>query len=221
MIKKKTSNYLNFGNNLGIEKIKFSSINDLEISFTKKFKIENYNIKSSLNIEDMVLKNFLNLKYFFPEMKETISFKDNKINLISKKNFLKLSGSGKTLLQKEFDEINYEIIKRDNSYIFDTNFDISNNPIQIKFLNFKNSNKAKTSLSLKGKFNKDQKLSFDKISFLNDKNIIEIDDLKFDQNYKISDLNYASIKIVDEFDRKNQLSINQKKNYYNISGQNF
>ncbi|REK48551.1 MAG: hypothetical protein DWQ16_00260 [Proteobacteria bacterium] len=169
----------------------------------------------------MVLKNFLNLKYFFPEMKETISFKDNKINLISKKNFLKLSGSGKTLLQKEFDEINYEIIKRDNSYIFDTNFDISNNPIQIKFLNFKNSNKAKTSLSLKGKFNKDQNLSFDKISFLNDKNIIEIDDLKFDQNYKISDLNYASIKIVDEFDRKNQLSINQKKNYYNISGKNF
>ena len=144
-------------------------------------------------------------------MKETISFKDNKINLISKKNFLKLSGSGKTLLQKEFDEINYELIKKDNSYIFDTNFDISNNPIQIKFLNFKNSNKAKTSLSLKGKFNKDQNLSFDKISFLNDKNIIEIDDLKFDKNYKISDLNYASIKIVDEFDKKNQLSINKKK----------
>ena len=47
-------------------------------------------------------------------MKETISFKDNKINLISKK-FLKLSGSGKTLLQKEFDEINYELIKKDNS----------------------------------------------------------------------------------------------------------
>ena len=218
---KEISNYLNFGNNLEIEKIKFSSINDLEISLTKRFKIENYNIKSSLNIEDIVLKNFLNLKYFFPEMKETISFKDNKINLISKKNFLKLSGSGKTLLQKEFDEINYELIKKDNSYIFDTNFDISNNPIQIKFLNFKNSNKAKTSLSLKGKFNKDQNLSFDKISFLNDKNIIEIDDLKFDKNYKISDLNYASIKIVDEFDKKNQLSINKKKNYYNISGKNF
>ena len=64
---------------------------------------------------------------------------------------------------------------------------------------------------MKGKFNKDQNLSFDKISFLNDKNIIEIDDLKFDKNYKISDLNYASIKIVDEFDKKNQLSINKKK----------
>ena len=74
---------------------------------------------------------------------------------------------------------------------------------------------------MKGKFNKDQNLSFDKISFLNDKNIIEIDDLKFDKNYKISDLNYASIKIVDEFDKKNQLSINKKKNYYNISGKNF
>ena len=217
----KISNYLNFVNNLEIEKIKFSSINDLEISLTKRFKIENYNIKSSLNVEDIVLKNFLDLKYFFPEMKETISFKDNKINLVSKKNFLKLSGSGKTLLQKEFDEINYELIKKNNDYIFDTNLDISNNPIQIKFLNFKNSNKPKTSLSLKGKFNKDQNLSFDKISFVNDKNSIEIDDLKFDKNYKISDLNYASIKIVDEFDKKNQLSINKKKNYYNVSGKNF
>ena len=71
---KEISDYLNFGNNLKIEKIKFSSINDLEISFTKRFKIENYNIQSSLNIENIVLKNFLNLKYFFPEMKETISF---------------------------------------------------------------------------------------------------------------------------------------------------
>ena len=218
---KEISNYLSFGNNLDVEKIKFSSINDLEISLTKRFKIKNYNIKSSLNVEDIVLKNFLNLKYFFPEMKETISFKDNKINLVSKKNFLKLSGSGKTLLQKKFDEINYELIKKDNDYMFDTNLDISNSPIQIKFLNFKNSYKTKTSLSLKGKFNKDQKLSFDKISFLNDKNIIEIDKLKFDKNYKISDLNYASIKIVDEFDKKNQLSINKKKNYYNLSGQNF
>ena len=218
---KEISKYLNFENNLDIEKIKFSSINDLEISLTKRFKIENYNIKSSLNIEDIVLKNFLNLKYFFPEMKETISFKDNKINLVSKKNFLKLSGSGKTLFQKEFDEINYELIKKENDYIFDTNLDISNNPLQIKFLNFKNSNKIKTFLSLKGKFNKDQNLSFDKISFLNNKNIIEIDDLKFDKNYKISDLNSASINLIDEFDKKNQLSINKKKNYYNVSGKNF
>jgi len=218
---KEISDYLNFDNNLKIEKIKFSSINDLEISLTKRFKLENYDIKSSLNIEDIVLKNFLNLKYFFPEMKETISFKDNKINLISKKNFLKLSGSGKTLLQKEFDEINYEVIKKDDNYIFDTNFDIPNNPILIKFLNFKNSNKIKTSLNLKGKYNKGQNLSFDKISFINGKNIIEIDDLKFDNNYKISDLNYASIKLVDEFDKKNQLSINKKKNYFNILGKNF
>ena len=218
---KEISDYLRFDNNLKIEKIKFSSINDLEISLTKRFKLENYDIKSSLNIEDIVLKNFFNLKYFFPEMKETISFKDNKINLISKKNFLKLSGSGKTLLQKEFDEINYEVIKKDDSYIFDTNFDIPNNPIFIKFLNFKNSNKIKTSLSLKGKYNKGQNLSFDKISFINGKNIIEINDLKFDNNYEISDLNYASIKLVDEFDKKNQLSINKKKNYFNILGKNF
>ena len=218
---KEISNYLNFDNNLEIEKINFSSINDLEISLTKRFKIENYNIKSSLNIKDIVLKNFLNLKYFFPEMKETISFKDNKINLISKKNFLKLSGSGKTLLQKEFDEVNYELLKKENSYTFNTNFDILKNPIFIKFLNFKNSNNINTSLSLKGKYNKNQNLSFDKISFVNDKNSIEINDLKFDKNYKISDLNYASIEIVDEFGKNNQLSINKKKNYYNISGTNF
>ena len=84
---KEISDYLRFDNNLKIEKIKFSSINDLEISLTKRFKLENYDIKSSLNVEDIVLKNFFNLKYFFPEMKETISFKDNKINLISKKIF--------------------------------------------------------------------------------------------------------------------------------------
>ncbi|WP_440930754.1 hypothetical protein [Candidatus Pelagibacter sp.] len=218
---KEISDYFDYGNNLEIKKIKFSSTNDFEISLTKRFKIENYDITSSVNIEDLVLKNFLNLKYFFPEMKETISLKDNKINLISKKNSFKLSGSGKTLLQKELDEVSFEVIKKDNSYIFDSNFDISNNPIKIKFLNFENSKKIKTTLSLQGKYIKDQNLSFDTISFVNDKNIIEIDNLKFDKNYKISDLNHASIKIVDELDKKNQFSINKKKNHYNISGKNF
>ena len=213
--------YLNFGNNLKIGKIKFSSTNNFEISLGKTFKVENYNVKSSLNIEDLTFENSVDLEYFFPEIKETLSFKDNKISIISKKNFFEISGSGKTLLQKEYDEVNYKFKIEDDIYFFDTNFAISKNPILIKFLNFKNSNKTKSFLNLKGKYKKNQILNFDKISFVNDENTIEINDLKFDKSYKISDLSNASIDLIDEFDEKNQLLINKKKNYYDISGANF
>ena len=213
--------YLDFDNNLNIENIKFSSINKLEILLDKRFELENYNIKSSFNLEDLTFKNFFDLNYFFPEIKEIISLKNNKINLVSKKNYFEINGSGKTLLQKEYDEVDYTIKIENDDYFFDTNFIIKNNPVLVKFLNFKNSNKNKSFLNLQGKYKKDQTLNFDKISFVNDNNIIDINDLKLDKSYKILDLNNAKLKIIDEFDKKNLLSITKTKDFYNISGTNF
>ena len=213
--------YINFDENFEIKKINFSSINNIQARFSNKFKLQDYEFKSSLNLEDLILNNFIKLKYFFPEMKEIIPLKNNKINFIKTKTSFNLEGKGKVKFQNEYDEFNYKLKKEDNDYIFDTKINIINNPIFIDFLNFKTSDKIETKLNITGKYRKDKNLILKEIKLINDKNIVKINDLELNNDYKISSINSAEIDLIDEFEKKNQLIINKDKEYYNIYSKSF
>ena len=109
--KNEISKYFNFRNDYQIEKINFSSLNNLKLSFNKNFKLENYEVKSLLNLKELVFKSIFDLSYFFPKSKKDITLKNQKIDLVAKKDFIQLKGSGKILLQKEYDEIEFDIIR--------------------------------------------------------------------------------------------------------------
>ena len=64
------------------------------------------------------------MSYFFPKSKKDITLKNQKIDLVAKKDFIQLKGSGKILLQKEYDEIEFDIIRDKKKFNFDTNLKI-------------------------------------------------------------------------------------------------
>ena len=215
------SKYFNFKNDFGFESIRFSSKNELQFSLSKNFKIENYEIKSSLNLDYLNLKNLLNLRYFFPDIKEEVSIKNNQIDLKLKNNFFEMSGSGKILLQNEDDQIIYNLKRKNNQFIFDTKLVFSNNPIIINLLNFKNFYKDESILSLIGQYKLNEKLTLKKLSYVNGKNIIEIDNLNFDRDNKISSINNINIDLVDKFNEKINLEITRNGKNYKIGGKKF
>lgn len=210
--------YFDFSNSAQIKKINFSSLNTLKIDLNKNFKLEKYEVKSSLNLKELVFKNILDLSYFFPKSEKDIILKDHKIDLVTKKDYVQLKGSGKILLQKEYDEIEFDIIKNKKKFNFDTNLKILKNSFSLKFLNFINSKDTFSSLKLIGNFGEDQNLRFKTISLVNEKNIIEINDLNLNEDYKISSVKSAIFNLVDSFDKKIQFSINKNKKNYNITG---
>ena len=219
--KNQISKYFNFSNDAQIKKIIFSSLNNLKLNFNENFKLENYEVKSSLNLKEFVFKNIFDLSYFFPKSEKDISLKNHRIDLVTKKDFIQLKGSGKILLQKEYDEIEFDIIRDKKRFNFDTNLKILKNSLSFKFLNFINSKDTFSSLKLIGDFGYDQNLRFKKIFLVNGKNNIEINDLNLNEDYKISSVKSAIFNLIDSFDKKIQFSINKNKKYYNINGNTF
>ena len=215
------SKYINFKDNFGFENIKFSSKNDIQFSLSKNFKIKNYEIKSSLNLDYLNLKNLFNLRYFFPDIKEEVTIKNNQIDLKLKNDFFEMSGSGKILLQNEEDQIIYNLKRKNNQFIFDTKFVFSNNPIIINLLNFKNFYKNKSILNLIGQYELNEKFTLKKVSYVNGRNIIKIDNLNFDRDNKISSIDNINIDLVDKFDEKIDLEITRNGKNYKIDGKKF
>ena len=215
------SKYINFKDNFGFESIKFSSKNDIQFSLSKNFKIKNYEIKSSLNLDYLNLKNLFNLRYFFPDIKEEVTIKNNQIDLKLKNDFFEMSGSGKILLQNEEDQIIYNLKRKNNQFIFDTKFVFSNNPIIINLLNFKNFYKNKSILNLIGQYELNEKFTLKKVSYVNGRNIIKIDNLNFDRDNKISSIDNINIDLVDKFDEKIDLEITRNGKNYKIDGKKF
>ena len=204
-----------------IKNISFSSKNNFKFKINRKFKIKNLDIKSNLNLNILKLKNSFKLKDFFPEIKKDIIFKDHKIKLEYKKDNLSIDGEGEVLLQNKKDKINYEIYKIKNELKFDTILNISNNPFEINFLNYKKDKETDIKLSLKGKRRIKEKLIFDVISLKEKDNIFSIKNLVISKNNKINDIENININYIDKYNFKNNLQITKKNQDYLISGKSF
>ena len=95
-----------------IEKTVFSSENTFSFQIKEGFKIYNLEINSNMIIEQLSVKNDFDLKNFFPNINNTISLKNNKVNISYKKNALFVNGKGDIIYQNKEDELNYNFIKK-------------------------------------------------------------------------------------------------------------
>ena len=96
-----------------IEKINFNSDNDFTFIISKKFKISDFNLESIINLNNLDYKNnFLDLKKYFPNIKESIRLENHKVLINYKNNQLEVSGKGKVIIEDKSDMLNYNITKK-------------------------------------------------------------------------------------------------------------
>ena len=143
-----------------VQELTFSSKNYFSFFLKKKLRIENYNIRSEIDIDKFLISNTLFLKKLFPKIKKDFLFSDHNLKLNFQKNNFNLTGSGDVLFQNKKDQIKYTVDKKNNIYYFDTLLKIKNNPFNLNFLSFEK--KLNTQLSIKVKGNKKLK---EKIKF--------------------------------------------------------
>ena len=206
---------------LDIKEISFNSKNNFKFKINKNLKIKNLDIKSDINIDILKLKNSLKLENFFPKIKKDLIFKNQKIKLEYKKDYLSINGGGEVFLQNEIDIIEYEIYKIKNEIKFNTTLNISKNPLELDLLNYKKNEKSNLELNFKGSRNIEDKLIFDKISLKEKNNIISIKNLIVSNNNKIDDIGNIDINYIDKDNFKNNLQVTKKDKNYLISGNNF
>ena len=206
-----------FIKNIEIKNIKFNSKNNFSFSVNKKLKLHNFKLESKANIEDFTIFNSLNIKNFFPDVKEEISLKQ-RLELKYEKNNLAVTGSGNILLQNKIDKINYTIDKKKKIYNFKIFYEMMENPMNLDFLSYKKVINNKSSFEIEGSKELEKKIEFNSILFKEKNNKVNIRNLIFNKNFQIIDLTSAEFDFFDKTKNLNKFNISKENNIYYFKG---
>ena len=218
-IKSMTANFLK---NPKIEKIRFSSENDISFNLNKKLKIDSLEIRSKVNLDQLVIKNdYINLKPYLPNLEELIDFENHKITINYNKQKFNIKGDGKIFVKDQLDTINYEIKKNNDKFTFHTKTDLRNNKLLIKFLDYEKKNNSNASIELKGNFKKNNAINFDLISLKEKDNTILFKNLKLSKDFKLRSVDSFNFNFMNTKKIINQIFLKKNNSNYTIEGKSF
>jgi hypothetical protein len=199
-----------------------------QVKLQNKFELINYkvnnngsnlNLVSNIELSELDIKNQNLIKEYLPKTRDTLNFKDHKIQINYQDNILALEGFGKIKFEKELNQIEYFFSTKDQKYNFKTDLEINDTPIKIDFVNYKKNKNLNSQLKINGNYNKKFGLDFKKISLLSKNNSLIVNDLKIDRNNKLVKVDKIVLDYFDNDDLKNKFIINRtKNNNYELKG---
>ena len=208
--------------NIDIKKARFSSINNFSFNIDKKLKFNNLNVESKVNLDQLIINNNLvNLKSYLPNMNEEINFENHKIIISYKKDKFNVKGNGEILIEDKADSINYQIIKSNNQFLFNTKANIINSDLLINFLDYKKKKNVDASISINGNFIKNNSIKFDLISLVEKNNKISFKNLSFNSDFKIMNIDSFNFNYINDKKIKNQLLLKKNNLNYIIEGKSY
>ena len=206
--------------NLKLENIELSSESQFSFDVDKNFKFNDVIVKSNISLDNLELSNKFPLKQFFPQFENKINFKNHKINLEYKKDFLLVEGEGDFLI-KENDKIKYKILKQKEIVDFSSVLKISNNKIKFAILNYQNEDNSNMKINIIGKKNLKKNFLFKEISLTEKNNNIVIKNLLLNNSNKIQKIDKIDLDYTDKENIKNKILIVEKNKNYILQGETF
>ena len=203
---------------IDFKKLKFSSENDFSFKLSKKFEFKDLTFMSEVFIDKFSIANKLDLKDFFPYMSDSISFLEHELSVKYLKNDLHINGKGNILLQDKKDFLTYSINKTNESIIFKSSLDITDNLFKINFLNYEKNKNNKASIQVEGSINKKNLVFIESFSIREKKNKINIKSFHLNKKFEITKLGSINLDYVDKENQKNFIQLNSKGNKYNLKG---
>jgi len=208
--------------NQTIERVKFSSENEIFFNINKKLKIKDLDIQSKINIDQLVIKNnLIDLKTYLPSLEKVINFDNHKITIDYNKGKLDIKGNGKISNKNKFDSINYEVTKNNDKFTFNTKTNFKNSKLLIDFLDYEKKENVDATIIAKGTFKNDNPINFDLISIVEKDNRISFRNLNLSKNFKVISMDSFNFNYLNNNNIKNQLHLKKNDSYYRIEGESF
>ena len=208
--------------NLKIKSAKFDLENIFSFKINNKYKIDDLKINSILNLKNSKLISSQNLKEFFPNINEMIELSNHQIQIEYKKDLLNINGGGNILIQKENDNIKYNLSKSVKNLKFNTSLEIKKDPFHLNFLNYKKDQGDKLDISILGnKSLLSNEIKLKNVSIKEKNNKFEVKDLSLSKKYKIKSISNIDLNYVDNDLLKNELSIKKKEKDYLLDSKIF
>ena len=211
--------FKNKTNDLHFKKIDFSFESFFSLNINNRLKIDNLSIKSNLNLDKAkIVEKRVNFKPYFLNSSDEIDFNNHKINIDYNKDQLIIEGNGKVSFSGKTDQVVYKFIKNDNKISFDTSLNIKNNPLIIKFLDYKKKEGVDSTILAKGQIENNGSIKFDLISLKENSNLILINNLNLSKTFKIIDIDLAKIEYKNNKNYLNRYNLKKINSNYIIKG---
>ena len=206
----------------GIISAEFSLDNNFSFLIDKKYRIRDLKIDSNLDLKKMNFSSKIKLKKYLPEINDNLTLTNQKIKIQYKKNFLSVKGKGNIILQKEVDDIEYDLVRSKKNLKFNTLIRIKKNLLNLDIFNFRKELNSNLEISLIG--NKDlisKEILLKKILLKEKNNIFELKNLRLSKDQKIKSLDRIDLDYLDVNELKNNLSISRKNKDYDLVSKSF
>ncbi len=214
--------FTGFIKNSNIEKARFSSKNDISFDVSKKLKFKNLNIKSKINLDKLIIKNdLIDLKPYIPNLDKLINFENQEITIDYNKDKFDIKGNGKILIKDKFDYINYELIKKNDKFIFNTKANLKNAKLLIDFLDYEKKEDLNATILIKGNFKVNKPINFELISLNEKNNKISFKNLNLRHDFKVMNIDSFELNYLNSNKVINQLSLKKDNSNYIIEGKSF
>jgi len=211
--------FKNKTNDFHFKKTDFSFESFFSLNINNRLKIDNLSIKSNLNLDKAkIVEKRVNFKPYFLNSSDEIDFNNHKINIDYNKDQLTIEGNGKVSFSGKTDQVVYKFIKNDNKISFDTSLNIKNNPLIIKFLDYKKKEGVDSTILAKGQIENNGSIKFDLISLKENSNLILINNLNLSKTFKIIDIDLAKIEYKNNKNYLNRYNLKKINSNYIIKG---
>ncbi len=204
------------------QNLKFGSLSRINFLINDKNKVKDLNIKSQLNLDEMLINlKSSKLKKFFPDYKNILKTKNNKIELDYSNKNLKLNSGGLYSLDTKYDKFDFKLIKNKNTYKLNSKISLDANKILLEDIGYIKKKGTISEVEFNGKLFENKEIKIEKINYLENQNNISLSNLHLTDNYKVADLDKLKLKFLSNNKKLNDLTILKSNDKFNLSSTNF
>ena len=218
------SKFINYDlNNYLDPKILFNSRSTFDFSFTKRFKLEEFNIKSKINKDELKINiKELDLKNYIKNFKNKIFFKNSDINLNINKDKIKIELNSNFALNEnnKFKNIFINYSKNNSEENYKIDMDLTGIHLKLEELSYNKNKKDELFLNFELiKYKNNYELN--KFKLFNKKNVFNLEKIKFNQNNQINDFHLIKFNYLNKDGFMNDLFITKKNNIIYLNSEKF
>ena len=217
---KKFIQFKNFS--LQDQDITFASENLINFKLNKKNEIQNFNIKSKLKSESILIDyKSQRIKKYFSDFKNQIKFSNSHLDLDYKNKKFKFNLKSKYSINNINENVSLNVEKKDNKYFFDLDLDLDSAEIDIEELDYQKKADIKSELNINGIYKDNNEIIFKNINFNEEEKSINVENLEIGKNDKIKSLDLFKIDIINKNGKENKLEFKKVNNNYYLTGSQF
>ncbi len=207
--------------NENFKNVSLSSENKFNFSISKKFKVSDLKFNSKINLKKAEYKSDnMKIQKYVPNFENKITFLDQTININFDKKIL-IDGFGSLQVKEKTDDIKYNLEINKEDVKFELDLDIKEIPFKIDLINFAKNDNEIMNFKIKGE-RKNNNFVLSKINIKKNNDIINLNDIYFSRNFKITNFKKINLKYLDINKKRNDISIVQSKiNSFIVEGKSF